>query len=111
MIANVAPVTATGGSRSRRGAGMEARGCTLPAVKALVTGGAGFIGSHVADALVERGDDVTIVDDLSTGRRENLTGPAAAANLVEADIRDARAMRDLVDRVRPSVVFHLAAQI
>jgi UDP-glucose 4-epimerase len=90
---------------------MDARGCTLSAVKALVTGGAGFIGSHVVDALVDRGDDVTIVDDLSTGKRENLTGPGAAAELVEADIRDARAMRDLVDRVRPSVVFHLAAQI
>ena len=81
-------------------------------MKALVTGGAGFIGSHVVDALVERGDDVTVVDDLSTGKRENLAdGPGAGAELVEADIRDARAMRDLVDRVRPQVVFHLAAQI
>ena len=80
-------------------------------MKALVTGGAGFIGSHVVDALVERGDEVTIVDDLSTGKRGNLTGPGGAANLVEADIRDARAMRDLVDRIRPQVVFHLAAQI
>jgi len=80
-------------------------------VKALVTGGAGFIGSHVVDALAERGDEVTIVDDLSTGKRENLTGPGAAANLVEADIRDSREMRDLIDRVRPHVVFHLAAQI
>ena len=81
-------------------------------MKALVTGGAGFIGSHVVDALVERGDEVTVVDDLSTGKRENLAdGPGAAADLVEADIRDARAMRDLVDRVRPQVIFHLAAQI
>jgi UDP-glucose 4-epimerase len=80
-------------------------------VKALVTGGAGFIGSNLVDALVERGDEVTVVDDLSTGKRENLSGPAGAAELVEGDIRDARAMRDLVDRVRPSVVFHLAAQI
>ena len=80
-------------------------------MKALVTGGAGFIGSNLVDALVERGDDVTVVDDLSTGKRENLSGAGAAANLVEADIRDARAMRDLIDRVRPQVVFHLAAQI
>jgi UDP-glucose 4-epimerase len=81
-------------------------------MKALVTGGAGFIGSNLVDALVERGDEVTVVDDLSTGKRENLAdGPGAAAQLVEADIRDARAMRDLVDRVRPQVVFHLAAQI
>ena len=81
-------------------------------MKALVTGGAGFIGSHLVDALVERGDEVIVVDDLSTGKRENLAdGPGARAELVEADIRDARAMRDLVDRVRPQVVFHLAAQI
>jgi UDP-glucose 4-epimerase len=63
------------------------------------------------DALVERGDDVTVVDDLSTGKRENLSGAGAAADLVEADIRDSRGMRDLIDRVRPQVVFHLAAQI
>jgi UDP-glucose 4-epimerase len=80
-------------------------------MKALVTGGAGFIGSHLVDALVERGDDVVIVDDFSTGKRENLTGAAQAAELVEADLRDSRAMRDVVDRTRPSVVFHLAAQI
>jgi UDP-glucose 4-epimerase len=80
-------------------------------VKALVTGGAGFIGSNLVDALVERGDDVTVVDDLSTGKRENLSGAGAAADLVEADIRDSRGMRDLIDRVRPQVVFHLAAQI
>ncbi|MGH2996212.1 MAG: SDR family NAD(P)-dependent oxidoreductase [Gaiellaceae bacterium] len=80
-------------------------------MKALVTGGAGFIGSHVVDALVERGDEVTVVDDLSTGKRENLAGPGAAAKLVEADIRDGTAMRDLVDRVRPQAIFHLAAQI
>ena len=80
-------------------------------MKALVTGGAGFIGSNLVDALVERGDDVTVVDDLSTGKRENLSGAGAAADLVEADIRDSRGMRDLIDRVRPQVVFHLAAQI
>lgn len=81
-------------------------------MRAIVTGGAGFIGSHVVDALVERGDEVRVVDDLSTGKRENLAdGPGAAAELVEADIRDARAMRDLVDRVRPQAIFHLAAQI
>ena len=81
-------------------------------MKALVTGGAGFIGSNVVDALVERGDEVTVIDDLSTGKRENLAdGPGSGADLVEADIRDSRAMRDLVDRVRPQVIFHLAAQI
>ena len=61
-------------------------------MKALVTGGAGFIGSNLVDALLARGDEVTVVDDLSTGRRENLDGAlAAGAELVELDIRDAGA--------------------
>ncbi len=77
-------------------------------MRALVTGGAGFIGSNLVDALLERGDEVTIVDDISTGRRENLN---AAAELVEADIRDGEAMTDLVGRVAPEAIFHLAAQI
>jgi UDP-glucose 4-epimerase len=81
-------------------------------MRALVTGGAGFIGSNVVDALVERGDEVTVVDDISTGRRENLTGALErGVELVESDIRDAQAMLDLFARVRPEVVFHLAAQI
>jgi UDP-glucose 4-epimerase len=80
-------------------------------MKAVVTGGAGFIGSNLVDALVERGDEVIVVDDLSTGRRENLAAAGDRIDLVEADIRDAQAMRDLIDRVRPQVMFHLAAQI
>jgi UDP-glucose 4-epimerase len=81
-------------------------------MKTLVTGGAGFIGSNLVDALIGRGDDVTIVDDLSTGRRENLNDALAnGAVLVEADIRDAEAMVDLVARVEPEAIFHLAAQI
>jgi UDP-glucose 4-epimerase len=81
-------------------------------VRALVTGGAGFIGSNVVDALLERGDEVTVVDDLSTGRRENLSGALGeGAELVEADIRDTEAMRDLCERLRPEAIFHLAAQI
>jgi UDP-glucose 4-epimerase len=81
-------------------------------MRTLVTGGAGFIGSNLVDALLERGEEVTVVDDISTGRRENLTGALArGAELVESDIRDAAAMRDLVARVQPEVVFHLAAQI
>jgi UDP-glucose 4-epimerase len=81
-------------------------------MRTLVTGGAGFIGSNLVDALVERGDDVTVVDNISTGRRENLEGALTrGAELVESDIRDAAAMRDLVGRVQPEVVFHLAAQI
>jgi UDP-glucose 4-epimerase len=81
-------------------------------MRSLVTGGAGFIGSNLVDALVERGDDVTVVDDISTGRRENLAGALErGAELIEADIRDAPFIRDLVAHARPEVVFHLAAQI
>jgi UDP-glucose 4-epimerase len=70
----------------------------------LVTGGCGFIGSHLADALVARGDDVAIVDDLSSGRRENAPD---AAELVVGDIRDAALMtRLMADR---DGCFHLAA--
>jgi UDP-glucose 4-epimerase len=81
-------------------------------MRTLVTGGAGFIGSNLVDALLERGDEVTVVDDLSTGRRQNLEGAlAAGAELVEADIRKAAALADVAERVKPDTVFHLAAQI
>src|SRR5205085_988901 len=81
-------------------------------MRALVTGGAGFIGSNLVDALVARGDEVTVVDDLSTGKRENLEPAlAAGARLVESDIRDAAAMRDVFGDASPEAVFHLAAQI
>jgi len=77
-----------------------------------VTGGAGFIGSHVVDALLGRGDEVTVVDDLSTGRRENLEqGLAAGATLEEGDIRDAAWLADVTERVQAEAMFHLAAQI
>ncbi len=81
-------------------------------MKALVTGGAGFIGSNLADALLARGDEVIVVDDLSTGRRENLDGAlGAGAKLVEADIRDRAALEQLAAEEKPEVIFHLAAQI
>jgi UDP-glucose 4-epimerase len=81
-------------------------------MKAFVTGGAGFIGSNLVDALLARGDEVIVVDDLSTGRRENLEpGLAAGATLVEADIRDRAALEELAGRERPEAIFHLAAQI
>ena len=81
-------------------------------MRTVVTGGAGFIGSNLVDALLERGDEVTVVDDISTGKRENLEqAVAAGARLVEADIRDGAALRDLFGDVRPEAVFHLAAQI
>jgi UDP-glucose 4-epimerase len=81
-------------------------------MKALVTGGAGFIGSHIVDALVERGDEVTVIDNLSSGRRENLDTPTGKrAELVEADVTDAQAVAETLERQRPELVFHLAAQI
>ena len=81
-------------------------------MEALVTGGAGFIGSHLVDALVARGDRVVVIDDLSTGRRQNLEDAIAkGALLLEADITDEAAVRDAFETHRPDVVFHLAAQI
>jgi UDP-glucose 4-epimerase len=78
----------------------------------LVTGGAGFIGSNLVDALLARGDEVTVVDDLSTGKRENLAQAlGAGATLVEQDIRDADAMVTLGHDLKPEKIFHLAAQI
>jgi UDP-glucose 4-epimerase len=81
-------------------------------MRCLVTGGAGFIGSNLVDALLARGDEVTVLDDLSTGRRENLDGAlAAGARLVELDIRDADAVMTLARDLEPETIFHLAAQI
>jgi UDP-glucose 4-epimerase len=81
-------------------------------MKAFVTGGAGFIGSNLVDALIERGDDVVVLDDLSTGRRENLDGAIErGAVLHEADVRDADRVAALVEATAPDVIFHLAAQI
>jgi UDP-glucose 4-epimerase len=74
-------------------------------VRAAVTGGAGFIGSHVVDALVARDDEVHVVDNLATGRRENLN---AAATFHEHDIGEP--LDVLFAEVRPEVVVHLAAQ-
>jgi UDP-glucose 4-epimerase len=68
---------------------------------ALVTGGAGFIGSNLVDALVERGDEVVVVDDLSFGRRNQVN---AAATFLERDVRDGLDLNGI------DVVFHLAAQ-
>ncbi|HEY3247743.1 MAG TPA: NAD-dependent epimerase/dehydratase family protein [bacterium] len=75
-------------------------------MKVLITGGAGFIGSHVADAYVAAGDEVIVVDNLSAGRREYVP---AAARFYEVDIRS-DALREVMDRERPDVVGHHAAQ-
>src|SRR4051794_17613130 len=81
-------------------------------MRTLVTGGAGFIASNLVDALLDRGDDVAVIDNLSTGREENLTGALdRGARLHRTDIRDGDAVRQLFADEQPEVVFHLAAQI
>jgi UDP-glucose 4-epimerase len=81
-------------------------------MRALVTGGAGFIGSHVVDALAARGDDVLVLDDLSSGRVENLEGARErGARLLEADVTDPDAVAEAFESHRPELVCHLAAQI
>ncbi|HEX2044220.1 MAG TPA: NAD-dependent epimerase/dehydratase family protein [Gaiellaceae bacterium] len=76
-------------------------------MRAIVTGGAGFIGSHVVDALLARGDEVVVLDDLSSGRRENVD---AGAELVVGDIRDGDSVGALFAERKPEACFHLAAQ-
>jgi UDP-glucose 4-epimerase len=79
---------------------------------ALVTGGAGFIGSHLVDALLERGQRVAVLDDLSTGRWENLAGALnRGARFHPASVTDAAAVARVFAAERPDTVFHLAAQI
>jgi UDP-glucose 4-epimerase len=73
-------------------------------MRAVVTGGAGFIGSHVVDALVARGDEVHVLDDLSRGKRERIP---AGVELHVADVRDPDAA---FAAIQPETVFHLAAQ-
>jgi UDP-glucose 4-epimerase len=75
-------------------------------VAVLVTGGAGFIGSHVAEALVARGEEVVVIDDLSSGKRENLPD---GAKFVEGDIREP--LDGLFAGTKPTVCYHLGAQI
>ena len=78
----------------------------------IVTGGAGFIGSNLVDALVARGDRVAVIDNLQTGKLENLAAATAAGvELHRLDVRDAAALDAVFASVRPQVVFHLAAQI
>lgn len=77
-------------------------------MRILVTGGAGFIASHVADALIAQGHEVAIVDNLETGFRENIN---PKARFYEHDIRDAAAMDRIFDEFRPDVVNHHAAQM
>lgn len=79
--------------------------------RALVTGGAGFIGSHLVERLIERGDHVTVLDDLSTGRLTNLQAVEdhAEFDLVHGSVLDAELVDDLIDKA--DVVYHLAAAV
>lgn len=75
----------------------------------LVTGGAGFIGSHIVDALVQRGDNVRVLDNLSTGYRHNVEQVAKKIEFVEGDIRDEAVVKQVVDGI--DFIFHLAAMV
>ena len=77
-------------------------------MRVLVTGGAGFIGSHLTDALLARGDDVAVLDDLSSGRAGRLD---PQVTLHKVGIADASALTSTVVAVRPELIYHLAAQI
>jgi UDP-glucose 4-epimerase len=76
-------------------------------MRVVVTGGAGFIGSHVAEAFIERGDEVLVVDDLSAGSRDRV--PASAA-LAELDVADGQRLRTALSDFGAELVCHLAAQ-
>jgi UDP-glucose 4-epimerase len=81
-------------------------------MRSLVTGGAGFIGSHLVDALAERGDQVMVLDDFSSGKRENLASALEAdVTVTELDVADAPAVLAAIEGFSPASVFHLAAQI
>jgi UDP-glucose 4-epimerase len=75
--------------------------------RVIVTGGAGFIGATLTDALLAEGARVVVIDDLSTGRAENLN---VQADFQQLDITDGRRLESLVTTVKPSAIFHLAAQ-
>jgi UDP-glucose 4-epimerase len=75
--------------------------------RSIVTGGAGFIGSHVLDALLASGHEVTVIDDLSSGSAGNVPD---GVRLCELDIVDRAALDRVFEEVRPDAVFHLAAQ-
>jgi UDP-glucose 4-epimerase len=77
-------------------------------MQVIVTGGAGFIGSHLADAFAVRGDDVTVVDDLSAGRPSRL---GERVTLHKVSVTDASLLGQVIDSVRPELICHLAAQI
>ncbi|HET9258413.1 MAG TPA: NAD-dependent epimerase/dehydratase family protein [Pseudonocardiaceae bacterium] len=81
-------------------------------MRTIVTGGAGFIGSHVVDGIVDAGAEVLVIDDLSRGQWSNLErSMKSGTRLVEMDVRDGGAIESLFRSFRPELVFHLAAQV
>jgi len=76
--------------------------------KVMVTGGAGFIGSNIVDLLIKRGHDVSIVDDLSRGKKENLN---PEAKFYQVDIKDAKKLDAAIAKVKPEIICHQAAQV
>jgi UDP-glucose 4-epimerase len=78
-------------------------------LKVLITGGAGFVGSHLADRLLGRGDEVLVIDNYATGRRDNLPESATGLKVVEGDIGDPELVDGAFDDFKPDVVVHAAA--
>ena len=78
-------------------------------MRAFITGGAGFIGSHLADALIARGDNVTILDNMSTGSAKNIAHLQGKIEVLEGDIRDKALVENIVEH--SDIVFHMAAAL
>lgn len=77
-------------------------------MRVLVTGGAGFVGSHIVDMLIAHGHDVCVLDNFSSGHMLNLND--VGVNIFERDVRDAVAVMDITDRFQPDAICHQAAQ-
>lgn len=77
-------------------------------MRVLITGGAGFIGSHLADRLLARGDEITVIDNFATGRRDNLD-PKPGLTIIEGSIADLQTVEQAFSAAKPAVVVHAAA--
>ena len=80
---------------------------TKKIMNVVVTGGAGFIGSHIVEYLVNRGDEVTVIDNLHTGKKENLQAVIDKINFIQTDIQDFDALKNVIKNTEG--VFHEAA--